>query len=59
MAKPNPKPWDEMAVDEKLEALKLDEQMHQRQVAAIAQALDEMRRRVEEIERRFEELPLS
>jgi hypothetical protein len=42
-----------MTVDEKLEALR------QRQSAVTAKALDEMRRRVEEIERRFEDLPLD
>jgi predicted RNase H-like nuclease (RuvC/YqgF family) len=49
------KPWSEMTVDEKLEALRRDMQMHQRQGAATARALEEVRRRVEEIERRFEE----
>jgi predicted RNase H-like nuclease (RuvC/YqgF family) len=58
MGSPKPwsdKPWSEMSVDEKLEALRHDMQMHQRQGAAAAKALEDVRRRVEEIERRFEE----
>jgi predicted RNase H-like nuclease (RuvC/YqgF family) len=51
-----PKPWGEMTVDEKLETLRNDMQIHQRQSTAMAKALDEMGRRLEEIEQRFEEL---
>jgi hypothetical protein len=51
----SPKPWSEMSVDEKLEALRHDMQMHQRQGVVTAKALEDVRRRVEEIERRFEE----
>jgi hypothetical protein len=50
-----PKPWGEMTVDEKLEALRRDMQLHARQSAAMASALEDMRRRVAEMERRFEE----
>jgi len=54
-----PKPWGEMTVDEKLESLRHDMQFHQRQSAAMAKGLDEIRRRLEEIELRFEELALD
>jgi hypothetical protein len=52
----NPKPWGEMTVDERLETLRDDMQFHRHQSAAMAEALDEIRRRTEEIERRLEEL---
>jgi hypothetical protein len=48
-----------MTADEKLEALGRDLQLHQRQGAAMAKALDELRRRVEQIERRLEESMLD
>jgi hypothetical protein len=54
-----PKPWDEMTVDEKLETLRHDMQIHHRQSTAMAKVLDEMGRRLEEIELRFEELLLD
>jgi hypothetical protein len=50
-----PKPWNEMSVDEKLETLRHEAESSQRQSAATAKALDEIRRRVREIERRLEE----
>jgi len=53
MAKP--KPWDEMSVEEKLEMLRHDALLHQRQSAAAATALEELTRRVAEIESRLEE----
>jgi hypothetical protein len=50
-----PKPWNEMTVDEKLETLRHDAESSKRQSAATAEALDEVRRRIKEIERRLEE----
>ncbi len=50
-----PKPWDEMSVEEKLETLKHDATLHQRQSASAAKALEELKRRVADIERRLEQ----
>jgi hypothetical protein len=50
-----PKPWNEMTVDEKLETLRREVESGQRQSAATAKALNEVRRRIKEIERRLEE----
>jgi predicted RNase H-like nuclease (RuvC/YqgF family) len=50
-----PKPWGEMSVEEKLETLRHDALLHQRQSAAAAKALEELMRKVEDIERRLEE----
>jgi len=50
-----PRPWVEMTIEEKLETLRCGLQFQQHQSAAMVKALDEMRRRTEEIERRFEE----
>jgi hypothetical protein len=50
-----PKPWIEMTVDEKLETLRHGAESSRRQSAATAKALDEVRRRITEIERRLEE----
>jgi hypothetical protein len=52
MAKP--KPWSELTVEEKLEMLRHEMQLHQRQCSAMAKTLEELRRRADEIERRFE-----
>ena len=49
------KPWSEMTVEEKLEALRNEEQARQRDAAAMAKALDQLRRRLEDLERRVEE----
>jgi hypothetical protein len=54
-----PRPWSELTVDEKLEMLRHDMALHQRQSAATAKTLDELRRRTEEMERRFEESALD
>jgi hypothetical protein len=54
-----PRPWGEMTVDEKLEMLRHDMVLHQRQSAAMAKTLDELMRRTQEIERRFEDLMLD
>jgi hypothetical protein len=54
-----PKPWSELTVDEKLETLMHDVALHQRQSAAMAKKLDELMRRTQEIERRFEDLLLD
>jgi hypothetical protein len=51
--------WSEMTVEEKLESLKHDEQLRQRDAAAMAKALDQLCRRIEDLERRFEEMPFS
>jgi hypothetical protein len=51
--------WDEMTVDEKLETLRHDMESHQRQSSRMTKALNELRRRVEEIERRLEDLMLD
>jgi predicted RNase H-like nuclease (RuvC/YqgF family) len=53
MAKP--KPWGEISVEEKLEPVGRDALLHQRQCAAAAKALEELKRRVADIERRLEE----
>ncbi len=53
MAKP--KPWDAMSVEEKLETLRHDALLHQRQSAVAAKALEELKRRVADIECRLEE----
>jgi hypothetical protein len=53
------KHWDAKAVDEKLETLRCEMQFHQRQGAATARALDEMKDRTEEINRRLEDLLLD
>ena len=52
MAKP--KPWSELTVEEKLEMLRHEMQLHQRERSAMAKALEELRRRTDEIERRLE-----
>ena len=49
------KSWNSMTVEEKLESLKHEEQLRQRDAAAMAKAFDQLRRRVEDMERRFEE----
>jgi hypothetical protein len=49
-----PKPWSELTVEEKLEMLRHEMQLHQRQYSAMAKTLEELRRRTDEIERRFE-----
>jgi phage shock protein A len=51
--------WDEMNVDEKLATLWQEIRDHRRQASAVAKSLEELRCRMEQIERRFEELPLS
>ena len=53
------KPWDEMTIDEKLQALSDEVKSHQRHGAVMTKAMDEMRRRVEQIERRLEDLMLD
>jgi uncharacterized coiled-coil DUF342 family protein len=53
------KSWDATTIDEKLETLRHEMQCHQRQGAATAKALDEMRDRIEEIKRRLEDLLLD
>ncbi|HLG81018.1 MAG TPA: hypothetical protein VKY22_08375 [Bradyrhizobium sp.] len=53
MAKP--RPWSEMTVEQKLEILRHDEDSRQRQMATMARALDELWRRMENLERRVEE----
>ncbi|HEY2231046.1 MAG TPA: hypothetical protein VGI22_25585 [Xanthobacteraceae bacterium] len=53
---PDDKPWDAMTVDEKLEALRREMEVHLRQSAATAKALDEMRKRMKEMDRRQEDL---
>jgi uncharacterized coiled-coil DUF342 family protein len=53
------KQWDAKTIDEKLETLRCEMQFHQRQGAATATALDEMRDRIEEINRRLEDLLLD
>jgi hypothetical protein len=50
-----PKPWNEMTVDEKLETLRGEAESSRRQSAATAEALEEVARRITEIERRLEE----
>jgi hypothetical protein len=54
-----PKPWGGMTADEKLEMLRHDMALHQRQSAVMAKTVDEFTRRTQEIERRFEELLLD
>jgi len=49
------KSWAEMTIEEKLETLRCGLQFQQHQSAAMVKALDDVRRRTEEIERRFEE----
>jgi nitrogen regulatory protein PII-like uncharacterized protein len=51
--------WDEMSVDEKLAMLWQEIRDRRRQASAVVKCLDELRSRMEQIERRFEELPLS
>jgi hypothetical protein len=51
--------WSEMTVDEKLEALRRDLQLHQGQSAAMGKAMNELRRRLEQIEQRFDESMLD
>jgi len=53
------KHWSEMTIEEKLESLKHEEQQRQRDAAAMAKVLDQLRRRMDDLERRFEELPFS
>jgi hypothetical protein len=53
------KPWGEMTADEKLEMLRHDMALHQRQSAVMEKTLDELMRRTREIERRFEDLMLD
>ena len=58
MARPkswSEKSWSEMTVEEKVEALRRDEQSRQHEVVTMAKGLDQLRRRVEDLERRFEE----
>jgi phage shock protein A len=55
----NARSWDEMNADEKLETIWQEIRDHRRQATAVARSLDELRCRMEQIERRFEELPLS
>jgi len=56
---PVTKQWPEMSVDEKLEALRQEVESQQRDRAFLAKALEDVRRRLDEIERCLEELPLS
>jgi polyhydroxyalkanoate synthesis regulator phasin len=49
------KHWSEMTVEERLEALKRDEELRQREMAAMAKTLQALTRRLEDLERRFEE----
>jgi hypothetical protein len=51
--------WDQMTVEEKLETLRSEMQIHRRQTAAAARALDEMSDRIREIERRLADLMLD
>jgi hypothetical protein len=44
-----------MTVEEKLEALRHDEHSRQREIATMAKALDQLRRCVEDLERRVED----
>lgn len=53
------KPWNEMTVDEKLETLRHEVESSRRRGVAAAEALDEVRRRMQEIERRLEDLLLD
>jgi len=55
----NARSWKEMNADEKLEMIWQEIRDHRRQATAVAKSLDELRCRMERIERRFEELPLS
>ena len=48
--------WTAMSIEEKLEVLRQEMRTQCRQAAAMAKCFDELRRRIEEIERRFEEL---
>lgn len=56
---PGDKPWDAMTVDEKLETLRRDMEIHLRQSAATVKALDEVRKRMKEMDRRLEDLMLD
>jgi hypothetical protein len=56
---PVPKQWPEMSVDEKLEALRREVECQRRESAVFPKTLEDMRRRLDEIERCLEELPLS
>jgi len=47
--------WTAMSTEEKLEVLRQEMRAQCRQAAAMAKCFDELRRRIEEIERRFEE----
>jgi hypothetical protein len=58
-AMPALKQWAEMSLDEKLEALRCEIDGYPRSTATVTKALEDIRRRLDEIERRFEELPLS
>jgi len=51
--------WAAMSTEEKLEVLRQEMRAQSRQAAAMAKCFDELRRRIEEIERRFEELFLE
>jgi predicted RNase H-like nuclease (RuvC/YqgF family) len=53
------KPWDQMTVEEKLETLRGEMQTHRLQAAAATRALDAMRDRLEQIERRLEDMLLD
>ena len=48
--------WTAMSIEEKLEVLRQEMRTQSRQAATMAKCFDELRRRIEEIERRFEEL---
>jgi hypothetical protein len=56
---PLPKQWSQMSVDEKLESLWREIESQRRESACVPKALDDLRHRLDAIERRVEELPLS
>jgi hypothetical protein len=56
---PESKQWAQMSVEEKLEMLRLDVEHCQRGGEVITKILKDMLRRLDEIDHRFEELPLS
>ena len=54
-----PMQWPQMSVEEKLEALWQEIESQRRESACVPKALDDVRHRLDQIERRIEELPLS
>jgi hypothetical protein len=56
---PVPKQWPQMSVDEKLESLWREIESQRHESAGVPKALDDLRHRLDAIERLVEELPLS